>query len=192
MRPMALPASHWDAACPDHTGSVMAATYKELGPVRRLVLGTGRLRPVSRFSARVMHHLDKPVYRLSGGRTTLAGAVGGLPVVLLTTIGARTGQARTWPLLGFRDGERTVVLASNYGQPHHPAWYHNLRVEPRAVLEVNGVRLPVVAAEAEGTERERLWRAALDVYPAWSEYERWARPRRIPILVLTPTGCDGA
>lgn len=170
----------------------MAATHQEAGPVRRLVLGTGRLRPVARFSARFMHHLDKPVYRLSGGRITLVGAVSGLPVLLLTTIGARTGQARTWPLLGFPDAERTIVLASNYGQPHHPAWYHNLRAEPRAVLEVNGVRLPVVAEEAEGTERERLWLAALNVYPAWSEYERRARPRRIPILVLTPaeSECD--
>ena len=81
---------------------------------------------------------------------------------------------------------RVVVVASNYGKPQHPAWYHNLRADPHAELVVDGLPTRVVAHEADGAEREHLWREGLRYYPGWAAYERRAAPRRIPVLVLTP------
>jgi deazaflavin-dependent oxidoreductase (nitroreductase family) len=107
---------------------------------------------------------------------------------MLTTTGAKSGQPRSWPLLGLRDEDRIAVIAANYGQRHHPAWYHNLRANPRATVVVDGAATPVMARETEGIERDRLWRAALRIYPGYATYERRAAPRRIPIVVLTPTG----
>lgn len=137
--------------------------------------------------ARTLHHIDRPVFRLTKGKHTFASLVSGLPVVMLTTTGAKSGVESTVPLLGLPEGERIVVIASNYGQRRHPAWYHNLRVHPGAPLSVGGEPLRMVAYEAEGEERERLWRRALEVYPGWSGYEHRAGERRIPVIVLTPS-----
>jgi deazaflavin-dependent oxidoreductase (nitroreductase family) len=105
---------------------------------------------------------------------------------MLTTTGARTGQQRTWPVIAVPDGDNLVVIASNRGQRHHPAWYHNLRAHPRATVTVGGVPRPVQAHEAIGNERERLWRRDLEVYPGRAAYERRAANRRIPVVVLAP------
>ena len=170
----------------------MPTTYEQAGPLRRLVRATGRSALLSRVYARTLHHVDKPVHRLTRGRTTATALLSGLPVVLLTTRGARSGQPRTWPLLGLVHEGRLVVVASNYGSQHHPAWYHNLRADPRAEVVVDGVRSSVVAHEAEGAEREQLWREGLAYYPGWTAYERRAAPRRIPVLVLTPAQTTSA
>lgn len=116
----------------------MSILFEQAHPVHRFMRATGATAPMSWLSARVMHRLDKGVHRITAGRTTFAGIVTGLPVVMLTTTGARSGQPRTWPLLGLRDGDRIVVVASNYGQRNHPAWYHNLRANPIASVAVDG------------------------------------------------------
>ena len=140
---------------------------------------------------RVLHHIDRPLYRLTRGRHSFVSLVSGLPVVMLTTTGARTRQQRVSPVVGLPDGDNLAVIASNWGQRHHPAWYHNLRAHPDAIVAVGGVTRRVRASEAIGEERERLWRRALAVYPGWAAYERRVRHRRIPVMVLTP-GTDTA
>ena len=87
----------------------------------------------------------------------------GLPVVMLTTTGARTGQQRTLPVIAVPDGDNLVVIASNWGQRRHPAWYHNLRAHPEATVTVGGVSRRVRAHEAVGEERDRLWQRDLEV-----------------------------
>ena len=164
----------------------MPSTYDEAPALQRAVRAAGRNAALSRLCARHLHHVDKAVHRLSRGRTTLTALVSGLPVVLLTTTGVRTGQPRTLPLLAVSSADRVVVIASNYGKPHHPAWYHNLRADPHAELVADGVTTRVVAHEAEGAERDQLWREALSFWPGWTTYERRAAPRRIPVLVLQP------
>lgn len=77
-----------------------------------------------------------------------------------------------------------MVVGSNYGKQRHPAWAHNLRANPHAQLVDDGASMPVVAHEAHGTERQRIWRDGL--YPAWEQYAHRAAPRQIPIFVLTP------
>src|SRR5262245_11142078 len=85
------------------------------------------------FYARTLHHFDRVAFKLSGGRATLTSALAGLPVVLLTTTGAKSGLPRTFPLLCIRD-ERSpstfALVASNWGQTHYPAWYFNLKANP--------------------------------------------------------------
>ena len=131
--------------------------------------------------------LDRLVARLTGGRRTLTGLLTGLPAVTLTTTGARSGELRTVTLLGLRQGEDVVLIASNWGQKHHPAWYHNLRPNPRAMLALEGRDArPYDAREATGAERERYWQRAVDLYPGYARYARTAAPRHIPVLVLSP------
>ena len=142
--------------------------------------------PVSWVYGRVLHHIDRPLYRLTRGRHSFVSLVSGLPVVMLTTTGARTRQQRVSPVVGLPDGDNLVVIASNWGQRHHPAWYHNLRVHREATVTVGGVARRVRASEAVGEERARLWRRGLEVYPGWAAYERRAPHRRIPVMVLTP------
>jgi deazaflavin-dependent oxidoreductase (nitroreductase family) len=135
---------------------------------------------------RVLHHLDRLTYRLTRGRHTLSSWHSGLPVVMLTTTGAKTGQQRTSPVIAVPDGDNLVVIASNWGQRQHPAWYHNLRANPRATVTVGGVSRRVQAHEALGEERERLWQRDLEAYPGRTLYERRAGNRRIPVVVLAP------
>ena len=90
------------------------------------------------------------------------------------------------PLLGLPTPDGMAVIASNYGQPHHPAWYFNLRADPAAEIAVDGARTRVRAVEVEGEQRARIWEQGLAVYPGWSTYERRAGGRRIAVFVLEP------
>ena len=126
------------------------------------------------------------MYRLSGQRTTLAALLSGLPVVMLTTTGAKSGRETTVPLAGFEEGDSVILVASNYGQAHHPAWYHNLRAHPRARVAVRGRSSEMVAEQVESPERERYIAFAAKSYPGYPEYERRAAPRRIAVFRLVP------
>jgi deazaflavin-dependent oxidoreductase (nitroreductase family) len=141
---------------------------------------------VSWLYVRVLHHLDRLSYRLTRGRHTFSSRLSGLPVVMLTTTGAKTGQQRTSPVIAVPDGDNLVVIASNWGQRQHPAWFHNLCAHPQATVTVGGASWRVQAHEATGEERDRLWQRDLEVYPARTAYERRAANRRIPVMVLAP------
>ncbi|WP_430333147.1 nitroreductase/quinone reductase family protein [Rhodococcus sp. ACT016] len=162
-----------------------ARTYRQANLIQRGLRSVAGLAPVSWVFARTLHHIDRPVFRITRGRRTLTSMLTGLPVVMLTTTGARTGFRRTLPLLGLPDDGRIVVIASNYGQVDNPSWYYNLRAHPRAEISVAGGAVrDVRAREAEGAERERLWRLGLSIYPAWAGYAKRATDRRIPVMVL--------
>jgi deazaflavin-dependent oxidoreductase (nitroreductase family) len=162
--------------------------YSRANPLQRFMRDFAATRPVSWLFARTLHHVDRPVFRLTKGRHTFASLVSGLPVVMLTTTGARSGKRRTVALLGLPVGEEMAVIASNYGKRHHPAWYLNLRANPEATLSLGGRERRVVAREAGNEERERLWTMGLEIYPGWAGYERRASGRRIPVMVLSRNG----
>jgi deazaflavin-dependent oxidoreductase (nitroreductase family) len=125
------------------------------------------------------------LYRWSRGR--LGGKIMNLPVLLLTTRGRRSGERRTRALMYLPDGSDFVVIASFLGEPRHPDWWLNLRAQPQAEVEIGSRRIGVVAHEAEGAERDRLWNAVVRRQKDYAEYqERTAR--RIPVVVLKPTG----
>ena len=122
-------------------------------------------------------------YRLSGG--LIGGRFGQARMLLLTTTGRKSGRRRTTPLLYLEDDGNLVVIASNGGNPMHPAWWLNLKSDPRAEVQVGRERRAVTAEEAEGEERERLWRAVVDVNRGYEGYQR-STTRRIPVVILRP------
>jgi len=134
------------------------------------------------FSRAVLWRLDPIVLRASRGRFSLGP---GTPTLLLETTGARTGQRRQHAVIYFSDGDGLIVVASKFGAPEHPDWFHNARRNPDVL--VNG--LPYLAAVVEDDiERERLWALADQVLPAYAIYRARAAEtgRTIPILRLTP------
>jgi deazaflavin-dependent oxidoreductase (nitroreductase family) len=149
----------------------------------RLLAGT---RPMAWLFARVLHHLDGPVLRRSRGRRSVSSALTGLPIVELTAIGAHSGEPRTLPIIGVPDGDRIVLVASNYGQHRNPGWYFNLKANPRCSVGFRGRRYEMEAYEADGDERKRLWELDVSVYPPRNHYARRAGDRRIPVMVLQP------
>lgn len=140
----------------------------------------------SKVLSRILHRLDRPILQLTQGRASLSGWLTGLPIISLTARGAKSGQPRTLPLVAVPDGEKLVLIASSYGRPRHPAWYHNLKAHPECQVTWNGRTRTYRAQEAEGPERERYWRLAVQAYPGYQRYQERAHPRRIPVLVLTP------
>jgi deazaflavin-dependent oxidoreductase (nitroreductase family) len=134
--------------------------------------------------ARVLHHLDGPILRLSHGRHSLTASISGLPVIELTSLGARTGQSRVVPVVAVPDGDRLIVVASNFGQHHHPGWYHNLIAHPRCSVAYRGQRYQMLASEAEGEERLCLSELDHAFYPARSRYAQRAADRRMPVMIL--------
>jgi deazaflavin-dependent oxidoreductase (nitroreductase family) len=109
------------------------------------------------------------------------------PLLLLTTIGARSGLPRTTPLIYSTDADRYVVIASKGGEPTHPDWYRNLVANPDVTLEVGGETFPARAEVAEGAERRRLFDQQAAQMPFFAEYER-KTPREIPVVVFTRVG----
>jgi F420H(2)-dependent quinone reductase len=129
------------------------------------------------------------VQRLSRGR--FLSRLVGMPVLLLTTTGRRSGKARTTPLTFLRDGADLVVIASNGGADRPPDWSLNLQQNPRAVVEIGPDELTVQARTASAEERERLW---VEITAAFSGYARYQKKtaRQIPVVILTPDEKPGA
>jgi deazaflavin-dependent oxidoreductase (nitroreductase family) len=134
--------------------------------------------------ARLLHRIDRPIFRLTRGRHTFTSLASGLPVVMLTTTGARSGKVRTVPVLGLPTEGGIAVIASNWGQRDNPGWYYNLCAHPEGEASVNGETYPFQADEAEGDERSRIWESGVRIYPGWPKYERRASNRRIHVFVL--------
>jgi deazaflavin-dependent oxidoreductase (nitroreductase family) len=159
-------------------------SYRRARRFHRLVRRTAATRPMAKIYGVIQEPLDRLVYRLTSGATTASSWLAGVEITMLTTTGAKTGTRRTLPLLGLPDGEGTIVIASNFGRPRNPAWYHNLRANPHATIVVNGVRREVVVRELSGSDRERGYRRGEEVFPGFTHYRRWAKNRRIPVLRL--------
>lgn len=133
-----------------------------------------------------LHHVDLVLMRLTRGRVSIPGVLAGIPVVRLTTTGAKSGEERTVPVLALRDGDEWVVIASNWGDDRHPAWYHNLKANPEVTVTHDDRTRRYVAREVEGEEREAYWEWANDVYVGFEAYQRRAESRQIPVVVLSP------
>ena len=136
------------------------------------------------FFTTIAPPIDKVLMPLTKGRVRLSFTK---PTLLLHTTGAKSGEPRTSPVIFFRDADRIVVIASNGGNPRHPAWYHNLRAHPSCEATVKGRREAFVARPVEGEERQRLWDLGLKLYEGWVDYDARARATRdIPVVVLEP------
>ena len=123
-------------------------------------------------------------YKLSGGR--VGNSFQGAPIALVESVGRKSGRHRTHPLICSEDGHNLVVVASKGGIDKHPAWYLNLKANPETSAWWQGRKRRVRAREAEGSERERLWKLMTDVYPTYGSYQR-RTDRLIPVVVLEPS-----
>jgi deazaflavin-dependent oxidoreductase (nitroreductase family) len=124
-------------------------------------------------------------FRAHGGK--VGGPFEGVPVLLLSTVGARSGQTRTTPVVYRRDRERLIIFASKAGAPENPAWYHNLLANPNATVEVGTETLEARAEPTKGEERDALFAQQAEEYPQFNEYaERTTRV--IPVIALLPAG----
>jgi deazaflavin-dependent oxidoreductase (nitroreductase family) len=123
----------------------------------------------------------KWLYRISGGR--LGRSTLGMPTLMLYTTGRKSGQERSNMLMYVRSGDDYVVVGSNAGEPTHPAWWLNLQADPKTKIHVGGQTIAVTAREAEGEERERLWKAFVEADLGYAEYPK-RTTRRIPVVVL--------
>jgi F420H(2)-dependent quinone reductase len=125
------------------------------------------------------------LYRRTGGR--IGGHLPGWPgarIALVGHTGARSGVRRTSPLMYHEDGAVIAVVASKAGQPTHPAWFHNLKANPDTTIQIGSVVRPVRARVATDAERDRLWPEFVAFYPGYDFYQRNAKDRKIPIVIL--------
>jgi deazaflavin-dependent oxidoreductase (nitroreductase family) len=120
-------------------------------------------------------------FRANNGK--VGGQFANIPLLLLTTIGAKSGQPRIIPLAYTTDGDRIIILASKAGAPTNPDWYHNLVANPTATVEIGNERFQAQASVAQGQERERLYAHVLERLPWFADYQQ-KTSRQIPIIIL--------
>ncbi|MGW1067690.1 nitroreductase family deazaflavin-dependent oxidoreductase [Streptomyces aureus] len=127
------------------------------------------------------------LYESSGGTkgTTLMDT--GMPVIILTTRGAKSGKIRKTPLMRVEHDGRYAVVASLGGAPKHPVWYHNVVSDPHVELQDGPERKEFTAREITGEEKDRWWERAVAAYPPYADYQK-KTDRVIPVFVLEPAG----
>ena len=162
-------------------------TGKSYGVIHRLMQGLASSRFGAWYFSLTQQHLDALFHGISG-RTSATTFLAGLPVVMVTTRGAKTGKARTVPLL-YIQGDDTpdefAVVGTNFGQSRIPAWHGNLTAHPEARCTFEGVTKPYLAHAANEDEYARYWRLAEETYLGFPKYrQRIADRRQIPIMVM--------
>jgi deazaflavin-dependent oxidoreductase (nitroreductase family) len=145
---------------------------------------TPRQERVGNVVVKIMSRLNTWIYRLSGGR--IGGRFpSGAPVLLLTTIGRKSGRPQTAPLLYLQDGDTYVVVGSKGGMPHHPLWFRNLEANPQVEIEVGTRRMAMTARRATAAEKAALWPRLVAMYSSFADYQA-RTTRQIPVIILTP------
>jgi F420H(2)-dependent quinone reductase len=139
------------------------------------------------YAGRRSTKIHVALYRRTGGR--VGGNIPGWPearIVLVDHTGAKSGTTRTSPLMYHEDGDAIVVTASKGGQPKHPAWFHNLKANPETTIQIGSEVREVRARVATDEERDGLWTEFVALFPGYDFYQRHAKDRKIPIVILDP------
>jgi deazaflavin-dependent oxidoreductase (nitroreductase family) len=153
-------------------------TLKVDGPVGRAVQKVAGSAVFARIAPPIITPLDKLVHRLSGGRLLLSKGL--VPVLVLTTTGARSGEPRSVPLACVPDGEVIYLVGSNFGREKHPAWTGNLIKTPRATVSLDGSTFDVDALLLSDEEKAEVWPRLLEMWPTYDRYvERSGRNLRV-------------
>lgn len=174
----------WDRAGADSAGGTAHRSYDVMTRTDAMPL-KGEYEPSPERWVREQVEL----YESSGGTqgTTLLDT--GLPVVVLTSRGARSGKLRKTPLMRVEHEGRYAVVASQGGAPKHPFWYHNLTCDPHVELQDGPVKRDIRAREVTGAEKAEWWERAVAAFPPYADYQK-KTDREIPVLVLEPVGGD--
>lgn len=138
------------------------------------------------FLSKNLHRMDTAVLNWTHGRKNLTQMLTGLPVVVITTTGAKSGKPRTVPLAGLPDGEKIILVPTHFGQHHYPAWYYNLCANPTAQVRQNGSTKVYIARTADQLEWDEYWDLAVHYYPGYQSYLERSGDREIPLFVLEP------
>lgn len=139
------------------------------------------------YAGRRSTRVHVAIYRITRGK--LGGNLPGWPrprVALIDHIGAKTGIKRTSPLMYHEHGVAIVVAGTKGGQPSHPAWFHNLMANPDTIIQIGSEVREVRARLATDEERDQLWKKMVAVFPGYDFYERNAKGRKIPVVILDP------
>jgi deazaflavin-dependent oxidoreductase (nitroreductase family) len=168
-------------------GLIEALSYKIPAPnlAQRAMWHLSSSRPGAWLFARSMPCVDRAILRLSRGQRTLAGVAAGVPVLTVTTTGAKTGRPRSSPLIGVPFGRDIAIIGTRFGQPGTPGWYYNLRAEPRAEVAYQGRSVNATAREAGEDEWQQIWVQAKKIYPGYDAYSRRITDRKIHIMILS-------
>ncbi len=157
----------------------------DVGPVRAGVKRIAASKASTAVLRSILDQVDHVALRLSGGRTTATTALTGLPVLFLTTTGAKSGLPRTAPLFGIPIDGSLGLIGSNFGGPSHPGWVHNLMADPRARVRYRRSEVEIRADLADGDATEQIWATAIQMYPGYAAYRAKA-PRSIRVFVARP------
>jgi deazaflavin-dependent oxidoreductase (nitroreductase family) len=158
--------------------------------LQRWVVAVASTRPVSALSRRILPAVDRFVLRLTNGRSTMTSVTSGLPVLWLTTTGARSKAKRKVPLLGFPVGDDLAVLGTHFGSQNTPAWVHNLEAQPMAEVTYRTTTVEVLARPADPDEAGQDWQLAAKAYPGYEHYAGRAAHRVIRVFVLEQARSD--
>jgi F420H(2)-dependent quinone reductase len=153
--------------------------------VQKLLHRFFMLHPVTAFFAPRVHRMDRAILSLTKGKFT-GSEILGWNIIRLTTIGAKTNQTRTMPLIAIIDQEKIALIASSFGRERNPGWYYNLKAHPECDVEFNGRRGKYVAREVTGEDYEHYWQMAVALYTGYDKYKQRAAHRHIPVMVLEP------
>jgi len=135
---------------------------------------------------RTLYPVDKLLYKRTDGRLTVPGLMAGLPVIMLTTTGAKSGEPRSMPLVGIPLGDDLAVIGSNYGQQRTPGWVYNLEADPTATVSYRDRTVEVTARAASDAETDEAFEIAASFYPGYGKYRARASHRTIRVFVLEP------
>jgi len=167
----------------------MAGEIKPKKPnnIQRFIHRIVQIQSVSMFFATRLHRIDFFLLKLTRGRFTLS-EFGGWTIIVLKTVGAKSGEERILPLVATLDGKNIGLIATSFGRRNNPAWYYNLKVNPDCHVIYKGQTRRYHAKELEGLEYEKFWQLAGSVYSGYESYKQRAAHRHIPIMVLEPIG----
>ena len=166
--------------------SELGYAVRPANAAQRIVQRFAASRPGSWLFQKTLYAIDRPLFRATDGRLSGPGLLAGLPVIMLTTTGAKSGQPRTMPLVGIPLGDDLAVIGSNYGQQHTPGWVYNLLADPAATVAYRDRTVEVTARPATDDETDRAFETGATFYPGYAEYRARASHRVIRVFVLEP------
>ena len=160
-------------------------TVKPANAAQRVTQKIAASGPGAWLFQRTLYPVDKLLYKRTKGRVTIAELMAGLPVIMLTTTGAKSGEPRSMPLVGIPLGDDLALIGSNYGQKRTPGWVYNLEANPEATVSYRERSVEVTARRATDAETDRAFEIAAGFYPGYGKYRERASHRTIRVFVLT-------
>jgi len=160
--------------------------HKHPNAVQRLGQAFGSSKPGAWTFSKILAPTDRLIHRVSKGRTSAPALLAGLPVMMVTTTGRKSGQARTSPLIAVPVGDSLALLGTNFGQANTPAWVFNLEADPHLTVAYRDARLDLQVRPATDDERAEVWANAGGVYGGYDKYQQRISGRTVRVFVLEP------